>query len=153
MAAETIVALAASDLAAVREAAEAAYPDECCGLLVGRRAPGRVTVTRVAASANLAAEPARRFEIDPRLWLALAHRPEPGGAEVVGLYHSHPDHPAEPSPRDLADAWGEGTVWLIVGVADGRAAATGCFVFREDGGARFEPARLAAPGEASGEDA
>lgn len=147
MAAEPALVIAPAGLAAVRAAAEAAYPHECCGLLIGRREGEDVAVTRIAPSANLAAEPARRFEIDPQLWLDLVHALEASGEEVVGCYHSHPDHPAEPSPRDLADAWGEGAVWLIVAVEAGRAAAQGAFRFREAGGARFETLVIVARGE------
>ena len=85
----------------VVEAAEAAYPGECCGLLVGRQTPkGVVEVTRAHPAANLGKQP-NRFEIDPRLWVDLARALGKGPTKVVGLYHSHPDGPAQPSAVDL----------------------------------------------------
>lgn len=119
-----MIRLAAAHLDAIRAAAEDAYPDECCGLLVGRRggADG-VTVTAVEASRNVVAGDARqRFEIDPELRLRVMRRLEGGGEEIVGLYHSHPDHSAEPSARDLAMAYEPDLVWVIAAVAQGRAA-------------------------------
>ncbi|MBM3539862.1 MAG: M67 family metallopeptidase [Alphaproteobacteria bacterium] len=101
----------------VVEAAEAAYPAECCGLLVGRTHPnGTIEVTRAHPSPNLGKQP-NRFEIDPRLWVDLSRALGRGPMKVVGLYHSHPDGPAQPSAIDLEAAWGEELVWLIVGVS------------------------------------
>jgi proteasome lid subunit RPN8/RPN11 len=103
----------------VIEAAEAAYPGEACGLLVGRQRPnGTVEVTRAHVSANLG-KTRDRFEIDPRLWVDLARAHGKGPTKVVGLYHSHPDGPAQPSAVDLEAAWGEDLVWLIVSVSPG----------------------------------
>lgn len=103
----------------VIEAAEAAYPGEACGLLVGRQRPnGTVDVMRAHPSANLG-KARDRFEIDPRLWVELARAHGRGPIKVVGLYHSHPDAPAQPSAIDLEAAWGEELVWLIVSVAAG----------------------------------
>ena len=98
------------------DAAEAAYPNECCGLLVGRDVPGGVEVIRAHASANLG-KWADRFDIDPRLWVDLSRALGKGPLKIVGLYHSHPDGPAQPSAHDLEAAWGEELVWVIVAVA------------------------------------
>lgn len=101
----------------VVDAAEAAYPQEACGLLAGRHLPnGTVEVLRAHASANLGRAP-NRFEIDPRLWVDLARAFGKGPTRIVGLYHSHPDGPAQPSAIDLEAAWGEELVWIIVSVA------------------------------------
>ncbi len=107
------------------EAAEAAYPGECCGLLVGRQLPsGVIEAIRAHPSANLGKK-ADRFEIDPRLWVDLARALGRGPTKVVGLYHSHPDGPAQPSAVDLDSAWGEELVWLIVSVAGNPDAPAG----------------------------
>src|SRR5690606_22864294 len=58
-----------------------------------------------------------RFEIDPQLWVDLTRAHRGGPMRVVGLYHSHPDGPAQPSAIDLEAAWGEELAWLIVAVA------------------------------------
>ncbi|MDP6705142.1 MAG: M67 family metallopeptidase [Alphaproteobacteria bacterium] len=108
----------------VRRHAERTYPNEACGLIVGRNRDGAaVEVTRIEASRNLAAEPARSFEIDFGQRLALQRLLRGSGEEIVGLYHSHPDGSARPSAADLERAWEEGLVWVIVAVAAGRAEA------------------------------
>jgi proteasome lid subunit RPN8/RPN11 len=90
--------------------ARAAAPAECCGLLVGEG----MRVSRAVAVANVAAEPTRRFEIDPQrqfdLLRALRGTPE----RVIGHYHSHPGGPSAPSAHDLAMAHDPEAVWLIV---------------------------------------
>ncbi len=112
-----MIILGREHLRQIADAAEAAYPRECCGLLVGRpRANGDLEVVRVHASANLGKEP-DRFEIDPRLWVDLSRALGKSPLKVVGLYHSHPDKPAQPSATDLEAAWGEEIVWVIVSVA------------------------------------
>jgi proteasome lid subunit RPN8/RPN11 len=112
-----VIVIAREALRQIADAAEAAYPGECCGLLVGRTHPnGTIEAVRAHPSANLGKQP-NRFEIDPRLWVDLARALGRGPMKVVGLYHSHPDGPAQPSAVDLESAWGEELVWLIVGVA------------------------------------
>lgn len=117
--------IARDALRQIVDAAEAAYPGECCGLIVGRTFPnGTVEATRAHASANMRKQD-NRFEIDPRLWVDLARALGRGPQKVVGLYHSHPDGPAQPSAIDLEAAWGEELIWLIVSVAgnEGRGQA------------------------------
>lgn len=125
--------------AAIRAAAEAAWPEEACGLLAGRRDGARLGVTRAVPCANLAADRRRAFEIDPQAWLdlraALARETGAGGGgeDIVGCWHSHPDGRAGPSPRDLAAAWEPGFLWLVVAVRGGRAAAPTAHLFEADG--------------------
>src|SRR5258708_11099390 len=117
-----MIVIPPAQLRQIAAAAEAAYPGECCGLLVGRALPGgAVEVTRVHASANLGKQ-RDRFEIDPRLWVDLSRALGKGPQRVVGLYHSHPDGPAQPSAVDLDPAWGEELIWVIVAVAGARCA-------------------------------
>ena len=93
----------------IAESAKAA-PLECCGLLLGRGA--RIEEARPAA--NVAEDPARRFEIDPAALFA-AHREErAGGLELLGYFHSHPDGHPVPSATDCEHASGDGRVWAIV---------------------------------------
>ena len=147
-----MIVLGRDHLRQIADAAEAAYPGECCGLLVGRpRANGDVEVARVHPSANLGKSP-ERFEIDPRLWVDLSRALGKGPLRVVGLYHSHPDGPAQPSAVDLEAAWGEELVWVIVSVT-GRAADPGPGALRgqavqatahilDHGGRQFRPVEL-----------
>jgi proteasome lid subunit RPN8/RPN11 len=115
----------------IEAAAEAAYPDECCGLLVGHDgAAGDVVVTAVAPSANMASgNHADSFEVDPQVRFDVMRRldqkNQKGGVpeRIVGHYHSHPDHPPEPSARDLEMAYEPELVWVIVAVDKGHATA------------------------------
>jgi len=99
-------------------AAAAASPEaEICGLLFGE--PTRIVA--VEGCRNVAADPARRFEIDPAALLAAHRRARAGGMRLIGCYHSHPTGTAAPSPRDAADAAPDGGIWLIA--AGGRVTA------------------------------
>ncbi len=121
-----MILLSRDHLKEIADAAEAAYPAECCGLLVGRTRPnGDIEVARVVASRNLAGEGAGdRFEVDPQVRIDLQRELEGRRERIVGLFHSHPDHPARPSPRDLENALEPELVWLITSVVDGRAVHT-----------------------------
>lgn len=142
-----MILLAAEAMAALVAACEAAYPEEACGLLVGRRrADGRVEVARAVPSANLADEPRRRFEVDPALRLRLQREARRGRREIVGHFHSHPDGAPVPSETDLAEAWEPELVWLIAAVAAGRVAELRAHAIDPASG-RFRqlPLRPAAP--------
>ncbi len=116
-------------LAAIRAAAAAAWPEECCGVLVGRREGARAVVVRTVAAVNVATERRHRFEVDPRA-LFDAHRgARAAGEEVLGPYHSHPEGTARPSATDAARAVAPGECWLIVATADGRAGENRAFAF------------------------
>jgi len=138
------VRLTAAQLRAIQGAAESAYPEEACGLLVGRRAPGGAwCVGAVEASANVAAPPrTRRFEIDPGLRLRLMRTLRDGPDEVIGVYHSHPDGAPEPSDTDRAMIFEPAMIWLITAVYAGRAGATTAWRPTQDGTA-FVPLGLA----------
>ena len=73
------------------------------------------------ACANVAENPARRFEIDPAALFAAHRRARNGGPQVIGHYHSHPSGHAVPSARDAAQAMGDGAVWMILGGGVARA--------------------------------
>lgn len=125
------VHLSAADLQRIRAQAERAYPHECCGLLVGRATGnGDLYVTEVHPSDNVTeSDPAKGFEVDPRLRFKLMRDAEArgDGTDIVGHYHSHPDHPAEPSATDLAMVYEPDFVWLICGVTKNGAGAIGAF--------------------------
>ena len=97
-------------------------PDrEVCGLLFG--AEGRIA--QAEATANVAADPARSFEIDPAVLFAAHRQARTGGAAVIGHYHSHPSGAAVPSARDAAQAMGDGALWLILTAREGRLWRSG----------------------------
>lgn len=96
----------------------AAYPHEACGLLIGTRRPsdGGSDTVDVSCARNLNRErPGDRYQLDPADHLAAEERARAAGLEVVGVWHSHPDHPAQPSETDLRAAWA-GWSYLILSV-------------------------------------
>ncbi|MEG3180347.1 M67 family metallopeptidase [Sphingomonas sp. LT1P40] len=95
-----------------RAAAEAA-PMEACGLLFGSEA-----VTQASVTANVAADPSRHFEVDPRALIAALRAERTGGERVAGYWHSHPSGDARPSVTDATMAAGDGKLWLIAAGAD-----------------------------------
>jgi len=113
-------------LARIERAARAALPDECCGLLIGRRTGTAFEVTRIAESRNLAASPRDRFEIDPALQLHWQRALRGTGETVIGHYHSHPQGPAAPSATDIGEANDPALLWLITSLA-AEPAATNAF--------------------------
>lgn len=135
-----MIELSAAQLARIRLIAEQSYPDEACGLLVGRDLPdGGVTVTRLVESPNIRKDRARdRFEVDPQIRISVERALRDGPDRLVGHFHSHPDHPARPSATDLEMAFEPNLIWLIVAVAAGRAGEVNGFRLNE-AGARFEP--------------
>lgn len=136
-----MIRLDESQLKAITDAAERAYPAECCGLLAGFDGnEGSVRVSRVVASRNVAqSSHADSFEVDPQVRFDLMRACDGTvGERLVGHYHSHPDHPARPSERDLAMAFEPGLVWIVVGVAGGHAEAARAFRLRPDGSAFLE---------------
>jgi len=113
---------------AIRAHGEETYPHECCGALVGR--DGRVT--GVVALPNTTEEgPRRRFLVRPSDYREAERRAAEIGAELLGFYHSHPDHPARPSQYDLDHAWPT-FAYIIVAVAEGRARDMTVWYLKED---------------------
>jgi proteasome lid subunit RPN8/RPN11 len=119
-------------LKAIVEDAETSYPRECCGLLIGRDdGAGSMVVTQIVESPNIA-EPGvlDRFEIDPQVRFdvmkTLDENTRQGYAQhrIIGHYHSHPDHPAQPSATDLSMAYEPDLVWMITSVIDAQAVHT-----------------------------
>jgi proteasome lid subunit RPN8/RPN11 len=142
-AAAPLLRLTAAQVNTLRGEAEAAYPLECCGLVVGRHAgPATLVATRLVPAANRHADPRHAFDLDPAAHIALLRQLRGGGDEVLlGHYHSHPDSPAMPSARDLAQANEPLAVWLIVPVKQGQAGAIAAWRARpgEGGVEGFDP--------------
>ena len=108
------------------------YPNEICGIMVGP--PGDHTVTDVKRARNIIVDRARdRYEIDPRDHVRIQREADAAGLDIVGYYHSHPDHPAQASRFDTERAWA-GYVYLIVSVNGGEAVDANAFVADSDGG-------------------
>lgn len=114
----------------LRRQGEQAYPAECCGLLAGR--PGDIKkVVQLIPVANRRTDDPHRYLISPDDLRRIEAELRPSGLEVLGCYHSHPDHPAVPSPFDLEQAW-PWYSYLIVRVDHGRGAELSSWVLDDD---------------------
>ncbi len=125
--------LPAAVVARIRAHARRAYPEECCGVLVGR---GRRVERSVKAANAAEGQRTRRYTIDPEVLLAIHKEARQTHREVVGYYHSHPGRPARPSAYDLEHAWPEAS-YLIVALEDGRVVELRSWRIRPGDG-RFE---------------
>ena len=113
---------------AIRRHGEETYPDECCGALVG----GNGSADTIVALPNTTEEgPRRRFLVRPSDYRLAEQRAGDLGAELLGFYHSHPDHPARPSQFDLDHAWPT-FAYVIVSVAAGAAADMTVWWLKDD---------------------
>ena len=92
-----------SEYASLRQHGEETYPHECCGVLLGRfEDNGSWTVTRTARCGNTREDsPHNRYNIDPKELICIQRESRERGEDIVGFYHSHPDHPAQWSPDGL----------------------------------------------------
>ena len=100
----------------LRRWAQEGYPQECCGLLLGRAADGVAQVEEVTQARNLNTERAAdRYEMDPQDLLRADEMARARRLDIVGVWHTHPDHPARPSATDRAQAW-DGWSYLILEV-------------------------------------
>lgn len=121
--------ISASAYAALRQHGEETYPCECCGVLLGRfEDDGTRTVTRTARCGNTREDsPHNRYNIDPKELIRIQREGRERGEDIVGFYHSHPDHPAQWSETDLEEAHWIGCSYVITGVEMGKAALTNSF--------------------------
>lgn len=120
-------AVALSILAAARRA----HPLEACGLLIG---PANGPIRARTVARNIAADPMRRFEIDPGHLAQWQRRAREQDQRILGCWHSHPDNSLVPSMQDRAGADWPDLLWLIVG-------GDGMRLWRPRG-AHFEPVPL-----------
>jgi proteasome lid subunit RPN8/RPN11 len=122
----------------VRTHASDGYPNEVCGMLIA--APGNGLVTETRRVRNTVVERARdRYEMDPLDQIRIQRECDEGGLEIVGYYHSHPDHPARASITDSQRSWA-GPLYLIVSCVQGNVVEGNAFVAERDGGPmRQEP--------------
>ena len=113
---------------AIRAHGHETYPHECCGALIGRDG----VVAEILALPNTTEEgPRRRFLVRPSDYREAERRATELGAELLGFYHSHPDHPARPSQYDLDHAW-PNFAYIIVAVANGAAADMTVWFLKDD---------------------
>src|ERR1700674_1566031 len=140
------LAVSAADMDAIGRHAVRTYPEECCGFLLGEERDGTTMVARVVPAANERQDSRHnRFVMSPETVLAAHKEARAAGLSVVGYYHSHPDHPAEPSEFDREHAW-PGLSYLIVAVRRGQVDRPSSWRLRDDRG-RFEEEYLASAPE------
>ena len=114
--------------AAIRAHGAETYPNECCGALIGCAG----SVTETLALPNMTDEgPRRRFLVTPNDYREAERRAGEVGGELLGFYHSHPDHPAQPSEYDLDHAWPYFS-YVIVSVRGGVSGDMTSWRLRED---------------------
>jgi proteasome lid subunit RPN8/RPN11 len=114
----------------IRRHGEETYPHECCGVLLGQADLQNDVreVSRVVRASNTRADsPRNRYNIDPRELIAAQKMAREAGEDIVGFYHSHPDHPARWSQTDLAEAHWIGCSYVITSVKQGQADVTNSF--------------------------
>lgn len=121
-----------SALEAINQHAAEGYPYEICGVMTGPRGSG--LVTEVHRARNVEAErPAVRYLIDPHDQVRIEREADDRGQDVIGYYHSHPDHPAQASITDAERSW-VGYVYVIVSCVQGEVVDGNAFVAERDGG-------------------
>jgi proteasome lid subunit RPN8/RPN11 len=98
--------------------ARSTYPEECCGFLLGPHSDSRRIERALSAQNTNRISPRSRFDIDPLEVIRAEEEAERSRMELMGLYHSHPDAPAQPSQIDLENAWPWFT-YLVVSVQNG----------------------------------
>ncbi len=130
--------IARAALDEIHRHAEEGYPYEICGIMIGPRGEGTVSEVRRARNLNESMR-ATRYDMDPRDQLRVQREADDMGWDIVGYYHSHPDHPARASVTDAERSWA-GPVYLIVACEQGRIVDGSAFVAVRDGGPmREEP--------------
>jgi proteasome lid subunit RPN8/RPN11 len=114
----------------IRREGESAYPAECCGVLAGRVGENK-EVLKMVPVVNRRTDDPRRYLISPDDLLRITLNLRRTDLEVLGYYHSHPDHPAVPSEFDSQNAW-PWYSYIIVRVDRGRAGELTSWVLEDD---------------------
>lgn len=116
---------------AVRTHGEETYPNECCGVLVGKATPEGWRVEAVVRARNSRIDSAHnRYSIAPVELVRIERESRRQELDIAGFYHSHPDHPAQWSTTDFAEAHWLGCLYVITEVVHGKAAASNAFLLR-----------------------
>jgi proteasome lid subunit RPN8/RPN11 len=146
--------LSAEQVKSIHSHATREYPSECCGMLLGRANGDFKEVAEVVPLQNLRHDSTRaqellplddpgheseknRFLIDPLEQMRVEREARQRGLDVLGYYHSHPDHPSRPSNYDRDHAW-PWYSYIILSVEQGEAAEMTSWVLSEDR-AQFDP--------------
>ena len=113
---------------AMRTHGEETYPHECCGVLLGHPTPEGWRVASAVRAGNTRTDSAHnRYHIAPLELVKVQREATKQGLDIAGFYHSHPDHPAQWSKTDLAEAHWFGCSYVITSVEKGKAVLTNAF--------------------------
>ena len=116
----------------IKQHGQATFPHECCGFLFGRIEEDRRIVAQTRPAQNQRDDsPQNRYQISPQDYMQADRESRQAGLEIIGFYHSHPNHPARPSQFDLENAW-PAYVYVIVSVNQGEAGAMTAWTLAED---------------------
>lgn len=138
--------ISTKEYAAIRRHGEETYPHECCGVLLGSMDGEERVVTSTARCGNTRVDsPQNRYNIDPKELVRIQREGRERGEDIVGFYHSHPDHPPQWSVTDLAEAHWIGCSYVITSVAKGKADITNSFELTgaDENDKRFVPEGIA----------
>ena len=119
-----------ADYEALRAHGEETYPHECCGVLLGKNEAGKGNrVHQLVRAGNTRTDSAHnRYNIAPQELVKIQRQARALGLDIVGFYHSHPDHPAQWSPTDFAEAHWLACSYIITSVENGKASLTNSFL-------------------------
>jgi proteasome lid subunit RPN8/RPN11 len=113
----------------LRHHGEETYPHECCGILLGKSTDAEITVHQLTRAGNTRTDSAHnRYNIAPQELIRAQREARTAGLDIVGFYHSHPDHPAQYSTTDFAEAHWFHCAYVITEVATGHATITNSFL-------------------------
>jgi proteasome lid subunit RPN8/RPN11 len=148
---------------ALRAHGEETYPNECCGVLLGKSMPDGNHIHEIVRAGNTRTDSAHnRYHIAPVELVKIQRKARNLSLDIVGFYHSHPDHPAQWSKTDFAEAHWLGCSYVITSVEQGHAKVTNSFLLTgtgeddkafQDEGITIEVAQAAEAGQLQGETA
>ena len=125
-----MIRISEEDYAALRAHGEETYPHECCGVLLGKNESGAGNrVSLIVRAGNTRTDSAHnRYNIAPQELVRIQRQARGLGFDIVGFYHSHPDHPAQWSQTDFAEAHWMGCSYVITSIEKGKAVLTNSFL-------------------------
>ena len=128
----TVIELPTAEWEKIRQHGARDYPEECCGFLLGKDSDGRKRVAEAWPAPNSHGENHhRRFLITADDWRSGERYSTGKGLDILGFYHSHPDHPARPSEYDREHAW-PWMSYIILSVQQQQPALMTSWVLAED---------------------
>lgn len=115
----------------VKELVKKSYPYECCGLLIGMNTSDKKVVDVRPVQNKNTERTHDRYEIEGKEFVKIDKEASKKGLQIIGIYHSHPDHPAIPSVYDTEHAW-VGYSYMIAAVEKGEATDIRSWIFNEE---------------------